>query len=128
MNPRAESRPVFHHGRGEDGSRRGLPSDDLRKSSDRAEKAAGRSTGHPSFGRAQGLYTSGNRACHGTVRRIAHERNRNENPQAGRSQWEFPAEKLYKKAGFVYTTTIPMFYEDTGWAEFSLYEYPLISS
>ena len=39
-----------------------------------------------------------------------------------------PAEKLYEKAGFVYITTIPMFYEDTGWEEFSLYEYPLLSS
>ena len=34
-----------------------------------------------------------------------------------------PAEKLYESLGFEYITTLPMFYEDTGWMEFELYEY-----
>ena len=36
-----------------------------------------------------------------------------------------PAERLYESLGFVYADTVPMFYEDTGWTEFLLYEYPL---
>ncbi len=36
-----------------------------------------------------------------------------------------PAEKLYESLGFEYITTLPMFYEDTGWTEFELYEYRL---
>lgn len=36
-----------------------------------------------------------------------------------------PALKLYESAGFVYQGTLPMFYEDTGWTEFLLYEKPL---
>ena len=34
-----------------------------------------------------------------------------------------PAEQLYESLGFEYTTTLPMFYEDTGWVDFELYEY-----
>ena len=37
-----------------------------------------------------------------------------------------PAEKLYESSGFTYVTTLPMFYEDTGWTDFELYEYPLV--
>ena len=34
-----------------------------------------------------------------------------------------PAEKLYTGLGFQYITTLEMFYEDTGWKNFNLYEY-----
>ena len=34
-----------------------------------------------------------------------------------------PAQKLYTKIGFEYRDTISMFYEDTGWTDFLLYEY-----
>lgn len=34
-----------------------------------------------------------------------------------------PAEKLYIKYGFKYVGTIRMFYEDTGWTDFKLFEY-----
>lgn len=33
-----------------------------------------------------------------------------------------PAQKLYVKHGFRYVDTIKMFYEDTGWTDFLLYE------
>lgn len=36
-----------------------------------------------------------------------------------------PALKLYAGMGFRYAGTVPMFYEDTGWTDFLLYEYPL---
>ncbi|MBQ6504207.1 MAG: GNAT family N-acetyltransferase [Flexilinea sp.] len=36
-----------------------------------------------------------------------------------------PAEKLYINLGFSYVDSIPMFYEDTGWTEFELYEIKL---
>ena len=36
-----------------------------------------------------------------------------------------PAEKLYEGLGFVYLHTLPMFYADTGWTEYELYEYRL---
>ena len=36
-----------------------------------------------------------------------------------------PAERAYIKAGFVYRDTVRMFYEDTGWTNFKLFEYPL---
>ena len=36
-----------------------------------------------------------------------------------------PAENLYKGIGFQYVGTVPMFYEDTGWTDYLLYEYPL---
>lgn len=36
-----------------------------------------------------------------------------------------PAEKLYTKKGFTYITTTPMYYEDTGWVNYMLYEYLL---
>lgn len=35
------------------------------------------------------------------------------------------AEKLYTGMGFQYLHTLPMFYEDTGWTDFQLYEYRL---
>lgn len=34
-----------------------------------------------------------------------------------------PAERLYLKHGFQYVDTIQMFYEDTGWTAFKLFEY-----
>lgn len=34
-----------------------------------------------------------------------------------------PAERVYLKMGFRYLETIHMFYADTGWTEFKLYEY-----
>ena len=33
-----------------------------------------------------------------------------------------PAEKAYTKIGFVYLDTIQMFYEDTGWTDYKLFE------
>ena len=36
-----------------------------------------------------------------------------------------PAEKLYSGMGFRYLHTMPMYYEDTGWTDFELYEYIL---
>ena len=36
-----------------------------------------------------------------------------------------PAERLYEGFGFRYLATMPMFYEDTGWTNYELYEYPL---
>ena len=36
-----------------------------------------------------------------------------------------PAEKLYQRFGFQYMATLQMYYEDTGWTEFKLYEYVL---
>ncbi len=35
------------------------------------------------------------------------------------------AGKLYAGMGFQVLCTLPMFYDDTGWADFQLYEYPL---
>ena len=35
------------------------------------------------------------------------------------------AERLYAGLGFRYLHTLPMFYEDTGWTDFELYEYVL---
>ncbi len=37
-----------------------------------------------------------------------------------------PAEKLYTKAGFEFREEIRMYYEDTGWTKFRLFEYVLI--
>ena len=34
-----------------------------------------------------------------------------------------PAEKAYTKMGFTYLDTIQMFYEDTGWTDYKLFEY-----
>ncbi|MDL2302367.1 GNAT family N-acetyltransferase [Lachnospiraceae bacterium OttesenSCG-928-D06] len=36
-----------------------------------------------------------------------------------------PAEKLYEKIGFKQINTIQMYYEDTGWTDYELYEYVL---
>ncbi len=36
-----------------------------------------------------------------------------------------PAEKLYSGLGFRYLHTLNMFYEDTGWTDYELYEYTL---
>ena len=33
-----------------------------------------------------------------------------------------PAERAYRKVGFAYCRTAHMFYEDTGWTEFDLFE------
>lgn len=34
-----------------------------------------------------------------------------------------PAEKTYTKMGFMYLDTIQMFYEDTGWTNYKLFEF-----
>lgn len=34
-----------------------------------------------------------------------------------------PAEKAYTKMGFQYITTVKMFYEDTGWTNYKMFEY-----
>lgn len=34
-----------------------------------------------------------------------------------------PAEKVYTKMGFIYRETIKMFYDDTGWTDYRLFEY-----
>ena len=36
-----------------------------------------------------------------------------------------PAERLYEKVGFQYAGSLNIFYEDTGWADFNLYEYEI---
>ena len=36
-----------------------------------------------------------------------------------------PAERLYTSLGFQYVQTLSMFYEDTGWTDYGLYEYLL---
>lgn len=36
-----------------------------------------------------------------------------------------PAEKLYTGLGFRYMDTLQMYYEDTGWTDYELYEYAL---
>lgn len=36
-----------------------------------------------------------------------------------------PAEKLYTKLGFQYMDTLQMYYKDTGWTDYELYEYVL---
>ena len=36
-----------------------------------------------------------------------------------------PAENLYQGMGFQYLTSVQMYYEDTGWTAFKLYEYVL---
>ncbi len=38
-----------------------------------------------------------------------------------------PAERLYTSMGFRYIDTIKMFYEDTGWTDYKLFEYPVPS-
>lgn len=37
----------------------------------------------------------------------------------------FPAERLYEGLGFRRLHTLPMYYENTGWTEFELYEYAI---
>ena len=37
-----------------------------------------------------------------------------------------PAERLYESMGFRYVDTVRLFYEDTGLAEFRLYELELV--
>jgi ribosomal protein S18 acetylase RimI-like enzyme len=36
-----------------------------------------------------------------------------------------PAQKFYSKSGFTHVQTLKMYYEDTGWTDFKLYEYVL---
>ena len=36
-----------------------------------------------------------------------------------------PAERLYLRAGFYFVAAKPMFYEDTGWTEYRMFEYVL---
>ena len=36
-----------------------------------------------------------------------------------------PAERLYTSLGFKYMNTLKMYYEDTGWTDYELYEYVL---
>lgn len=40
-------------------------------------------------------------------------------------QGNIPAEKLYTGLGFRYIDTLKMYYEDTGWTDYKLYEYVL---
>lgn len=37
----------------------------------------------------------------------------------------FPADRLYRGFGFQCVGEVPMYYEDTGWMNFKIYEYPL---
>ena len=40
-----------------------------------------------------------------------------------------PAERLYTGLGFRYVDTLQMYYEDTGWTDYKLYEYgPIVNS
>ena len=39
-----------------------------------------------------------------------------------------PAEKLYTSMGFVHLHTLPMYYEDTGWTDYELYEHVLCNN
>lgn len=36
-----------------------------------------------------------------------------------------PAERLYTGMSFQYVDALPMYYDDTGWTQFKLFEYPL---
>ena len=44
---------------------------------------------------------------------------------AGRPRRQRAAERLYKRAGFRFVAAKEMFYEDTGWMEFRMFEFPL---
>lgn len=37
-----------------------------------------------------------------------------------------PASRVYESVGFQHLETLPLFYEDTGWTDFLMYEYPLV--
>lgn len=37
-----------------------------------------------------------------------------------------PASRAYESVGFQHLETIPLYYADTGWADFLMYEYPLV--
>ena len=39
------------------------------------------------------------------------------------AQGQSPAEKLYPACGFRCVDTVAMYYEDTGWTDFEMYEY-----
>lgn len=39
-----------------------------------------------------------------------------------------PAIRLYEKLGFQHVATVPMYYPDTGWIPFRMYEYSLLPS
>ena len=45
------------------------------------------------------------------------------NRESNEGYKNMPAEKLYVKHGFRYIDTVQMFYEDTGWTNFKVYEY-----
>lgn len=36
-----------------------------------------------------------------------------------------PAERLYRSAGFIFVERMKLYYEDTGWCDFDLYEYAI---
>lgn len=36
-----------------------------------------------------------------------------------------PAQRLYRSMGFTFVERLKLFYEDTGWCDFDLYEYPI---
>ena len=36
-----------------------------------------------------------------------------------------PAMRVYESVGFQYRETVQLYYEDTGWTDFKMYEYPL---
>ena len=52
-------------------------------------------------------------------------RQRYEGYPSGCSGGNLSAEKLYQKVGFQYAGSLNIFYEDTGWADFKLYEYSI---
>lgn len=69
-----------------------------------------------------------NRGCAKQLVRFAIDRARQHRQKAIRLdvlKGNRNAEKLYAGMGFRYLHTLPMFYEDTGWTDFELYEYPL---
>ncbi len=74
---------------------------------------------HPAYGR---------RGYAGQMVRFAIDRARREKQKVIRLdvlKGNLPAEKLYSGIGFRYLHTLPLFYEDTGWTEYELYEYRL---
>ena len=74
---------------------------------------------HPAFTR---------RGCAKEMVRFALDRARAQGQKAVRLdvlKGNLYAEKLYAGMGFRYLHTLPMYYEDTGWTDYELYEYPL---
>lgn len=72
---------------------------------------------HPSFS-GKGIATQ----MVQKVIQMAHENN-NKAIRLDVLMGNIPAEKLYLKNGFQYLDTIQMFYEDTGWTDFKIFEF-----